>query len=137
MLSRRSKAIVEFGFGVFLSWFVLWLRHFRYKSSEKAPAKRLEPLSALGMISGAATSVALIWLSDRDVWKVRTNRGRRLLFSLTRFGLRRYVGQYTPDSMGYKESHNLGTALGLVVYRFWFGIFHHCQNRVVKTTDRA
>ena len=122
MLSRRSKAVVEFGFGVFLSWFVLWFRHFRYKSSEKAPANRLEPLSALGMISGAATSVASIWLSDHDVWKVRTNRGHRFLFSLIRFGLRRYVGQYTSDSIDYKESHNLGTALGIVVYRLWYGL---------------
>ena len=124
MLSRRRKAVIEFGFGVFLCWFVVWFRHFRYKSSEEPPANRLEPLSLGGIVGGAITSAASIWLSDLDIWRIRTNRGRRLLFGLLQGGLRRSAGRVTPDSMDYKESYNLGTALGIVVYRLWYGILH-------------
>lgn len=121
---RRVKAVFEFAFGVFLCYFVFWFRNFRYEHSDEAPVNRLEPFSPVSVLTGAATSIAIVWCSDTDVLGVRTNRRRRLLFGVGRSGAGRILKRFAPGSSEYNDSYNLGTALGIVVYRFWYGILH-------------
>lgn len=122
MIRRRIKAVVEFGMGVFLCWFVLRVRKFRYDHADEVDGDEPEPLSPRWVATGAVTSAINMWLRDRDAYEIRTNRRRRFLFSALRFGLGRMGRRFASNSEEVTESNSLGVAIGLVAYRLWYGI---------------
>lgn len=124
MVRQRIKAIFEFAISVFVLWFVLRVRKSRYDHTNEVGGNEPEPLSLGGVATGAATSIVSVWLSDHDVWKIRTNRCRRLLFGLVWNGSNRIIGRLTSNPDSFRESHSLGGAVGLVAYCLWYGILH-------------
>ncbi|ADJ15104.1 hypothetical protein [Halalkalicoccus jeotgali] len=112
---RTEAKILVFDIGVSLlgilsiafSW---WIQRQHDGASEWGPFSFREA------ILGATSSIAVSYVSDHDWWGVRRSRKRRTLLSL---GWNVLFQKHTSES---DWSFGLGSVLGSLSYRIWFGI---------------
>jgi len=71
---------------------------------------------------GFTSQVILGWAHDRDYSETRTNNWRRFSVSAILFALAlKLIDSIAEDE---RESLLLGSAIGTVLYRFWYGVFN-------------
>jgi hypothetical protein len=110
----ETKIIVfDIGIAVFGAVGMILNRRLKHQHDE-VPAP--SPLSVRQAVLGALSAVASTYVSDHDVGGVRRSRKRSVLFML---GWNFIVRKLEPET---SWSFGFGGALGLLVYRIWFGI---------------
>ncbi|WP_330633125.1 hypothetical protein [Halocatena halophila] len=112
MVSRRQKAVLEFCLSVLLLPLILRLQ-----------SNRDEPLvHTRAFAIGAGHTLIVSWLSDHDIWNVRTNWVRRFGVGLTQQGLLRVLTRRSDDQLATANQFGCGSVLAGALYRFWYGV---------------
>ncbi|KTG09094.1 hypothetical protein AUR64_14955 [Haloprofundus marisrubri] len=113
MVRRRIGALLQLVFSVLLLLFERWVR-------EEA-AKRGEPVSSSPKTIASSTLYHLgyLWLRDRDVGGIRTNRLRAFGFQLAQSRLSNRLFLQSDDG---EHDYLLGFALATIGYRLWYGV---------------
>lgn len=94
-----------------------WLLQYRKEQSELFDDDFETAFSATDLLFGCLSAICFAYLDDRDVAGVRRNCRRRLGFMLGWTALNLRLGPTSPSwSLG------IGSALGTIYYRIWFGI---------------
>lgn len=119
--SRRTRARLELVLGVLTLGFEGWRRQFLRRHADDHDHE-LTPLSPSGVAVGALSRVLRLSLSDRDVWRIRTSRRRGLLFGLSWLSVQRLLKRASADPEAFDDGYLLGTVVGTVCYRCWYGL---------------
>src|SRR5699024_6513766 len=100
----------------------LWKLQFDH--SDEIDRAEPQPVLPAALAIGAMSRAVGCWLFDHDVWSIRTNWRRRLLFTFRWSVQKRFIQRYTskPDALQYNFS--IGTAVGTIGYRLWYGLLH-------------
>lgn len=117
MVRRRTRAIVEFSIAA-LSLLVQ-IRLWRSLLNDREERDEPTPVSLTGLALGALYGGSYLWIHDRDVGEIRTNSRHGLLFSVCAMGIRR---RFLPRTTEYRRNFGVGQLVGMVAYRFWFGL---------------
>ncbi len=112
MVSRRQKAVLEWCLSVVLLRFVL-----RLHSNRDEPLVRTRAFAI-----GAGQTLIVSWLSDYDIWNVRTNRWRGYGLGLTQQGLQRLLIRQSNDQLATANQFGVGSLFAKAIYRFWYGV---------------
>lgn len=121
MVERRTRALFEFGIaalGVFIQ-----IRLWKAVLNENEPGERPHGahVSPRELAFGALYRIFSLWLYDRDVGEIRTNRRRGVLFSMCTLVIRRRL---LPQTEAFKSNFGVGGTAGMVVYRLRYGVLH-------------
>jgi hypothetical protein len=119
MVKRRTRALFEFGIAVVTLLVQIRLWRSLLNDEESGVKDEQTSISASGLVLGVLYRSLGLWLRDRDVGGVRTNRRRGLLFSLFTSVARR---RFLPRTKVFKSNFGVGQTLGMVVYRLWYGV---------------
>ncbi|ELZ97689.1 hypothetical protein [Haloferax sulfurifontis] len=117
MVSRRTKAVAEFGIALLTALWMVSMR--RLLRSSDDGSHEPTPLSPSGVAVGGAWGIGQVWAYDRDSWGVRTNRRRGMAVTLVGIGVQRRL---LPRTESFRYSFGFGRVLGVVVYRTWYGL---------------
>lgn len=122
MVRRRIRAVIELGVATPLLLFVLWLWKFMWDNKEEWDDPI--PVSPVGLILGALSGGLYIWGRDRNVAQIRTNLRRRAVAESVWQGWQRLVPRLSSDARTTQYNFAVGTVVGSVGYRIWYGLLH-------------
>lgn len=115
MFSRRTKARLVFLSNVLLSpimyRFIRW-----YRATSDGESTSMVPR---WFAAGMGYQAAYYWAYDHDFGAIRTSRWRRTLFSGVQSTL---MSRLFSQSEGGRLSFLLGTNVGAIGYRLWYGV---------------
>lgn len=117
MLSRRTRALIEFGVSV-LGLYIqirLWKRLLDDIDDWDEPTRP----SVSGLAAGALWEVGWLWLRDHDVGSIRTNPYRGILVGICRQAVNRRL---FPQTKAFKNNVGIGKTAGRAGYRLWYGV---------------
>ncbi|ELZ77788.1 hypothetical protein C454_14890 [Haloferax gibbonsii ATCC 33959] len=117
MVSRRTKAVAEFGLALLTALWMVSMRRLLRSSDDESYEPT--PLSPGGLAVGGAWGAGQVWAYDRDSWKVRTRRRRALVVSFLGIAVERRL---LPRTESFRYSLGLGRVLGVLGYRAWYGL---------------
>jgi hypothetical protein len=100
----------------------IWKLQFDY--ADEVDELDVHPVSPIALMTGAISSAVQHWLSDHDVFHIRTNRWRRVLFSIYGIAQNRLIQRYASDPDAFQYNHAIGTVIGAIGYRLWYGLLH-------------
>ncbi len=123
MVQRRTRALVE----LVMAAIGLFVQLYLWKSLWDDVEEWDEPVhaSVSGLIAGALYGSGYLWVHDRDVGNIRTNRRRGLLISVCSQRVRRRI---FPRTKEFRSNFGVGTLIGTIGYRLWYGLFHPLPN---------
>lgn len=115
MISRRTKARIRFLSGLYRAT----KPTARILGDQDSESGRFD---SRYFIFGFTFQIILGWVHDHDYGETRTNNWRRFSVSAILFALAlKLIDSIAEDE---RESLLLGSTIGTVLYRFWYGVFN-------------
>ncbi|WP_154019879.1 hypothetical protein [Halococcus sediminicola] len=124
MVQRRTRALAEFLTSALLLPLFIGMWKFQFDHADEIDGAEPYPVSLTALSAGAVSRALGHWLSDHDVCSIRTNRRRRLLFTLRWKLQNTLIQRYASDPDAFQYNYSIGTPIGTVGYRFWYGLLH-------------
>ena len=122
MVSRRLKAVFDVVIGVVSLKLIFRIRAFLDEHADDVEEEPPEPFSPKGLVLGAVVSILNTYLSDLDVFGIRTNWRRRLLFSFLRRAEGKMLNRLLTTTDSFELSYSIGGLYGMIAYRLWYGV---------------
>ena len=123
MVQRRTRALVELVMCALLLPITVCAWKFQFDHADEVDAEP-HAVSPAALITGAIGGVTGHWLSDHDVFHIRTSRRRRALFSFHRIVRSRLVKRYASEPSAFRYNYTVGELIGIIGYRIWYGLLH-------------
>lgn len=124
MVQRRTRALAELVTKTILLLFGICLWKLQFDHADEMDEIDPPSVSPTALTTGATSSAARHWLSDNDVFHIRTNRRRRALLFFYGIVQNRLVERYVSDYRSFQFNYSIGTVIGSIVYRLWYGLLH-------------
>ena len=124
MVQRRTRALAELAIDILLLPVLIRLWRFQFDHADEIDEAEPYPVSPTALSVGAVSGIAERWLYDHNVWNIRTNRWRRILFNV-RWPVRNHlIRRYASEPGMFRHNYSIGTVIGTIGYRLWYGLLH-------------
>ena len=124
MVQRRTRALAELAIGILLLPVLIRLWKFQFDHADEIDEAEPYPVSPTALSVGAVSGITERWLSDYNVWNIRTNRWRRILLNFRWPVRNRLIQRYASDPDTFRYNYSIGTVIGIIGYRLWYGLLH-------------
>jgi hypothetical protein len=122
MVQRRTRALTELVISALLLTVLvrIWKSQFNNAGKQREP----HPVLPTALATGALNRAAGHWASDNDIAGIRTNWRRRTLFTVRWKIQNILIQRYASDPDMFQYNYNIGTLIGTIGYRVWYGLLH-------------
>lgn len=122
MVKRRTRALIELGLSTLALFTTLYSWKYMWSNVEKWD--KPIPASPIEITAGTLKQILFHWAYDHNVSSIRTKRRRGLLAGLLFTGCHIVAQRLARDSEVFEYNYNVGTLIGTVGYRLWYGLLH-------------
>lgn len=124
MVQRRTRALAELLTSALLLPIFIRMWKFQFDHADEVYGAEPHPVLPRALVAGAVSRAIGHWLSDHDVCGIRTNRRRRLLFTLRWKLQNTLIQRFASDPDAFQYNYSIGTPIGTIGYRLWYGLLH-------------
>jgi hypothetical protein len=124
MVNRRTRALAELLISTLLLPALIRLWKFQFDHADEVGGAEPHPVSPSALTTGAVSSAIGHWLSDQDIYGIRTNWRRRVLFTLRWKLQNTLIQRRASDPDVFQYNYSIGTVVGTIGYRLWYGLLH-------------
>ena len=122
MVQRRIHALAELVISALLLLILVRIWKFQFDNADER--REPHPVLPTALATGALSRAAGHWASDNDIAAIRTNWRRRTLFTVRWKIQNILIQRYASDPDASQYNHSIGTLIGTIGYRVWYGLLH-------------